>query len=99
MIVNKNILRQHTNDEVLITRIMMKARNIGVKIFERMGTSKNGAICPATHFNLNEMIEAMQEHVKVVRSCYRKHNEVLLEDLKMICERIGNEKRNNNCIV
>ncbi|NOQ31765.1 MAG: hypothetical protein GQ570_11645 [Helicobacteraceae bacterium] len=81
MTISRTILHQKLNDEKLSVRIMCKAKAFNITK-DVMGRDVRDWICLLVCFDLDEFIEAQEEHIKVMRKDYVEYNKELLEIMK-----------------
>ena len=78
MIHNKMTLRDHIEDEKLISKILRKATRYNIA-FDRMQRNKKGAIYPMIHFELDKWLEAHRNAVNNTGAGEVKANHKMLE--------------------
>jgi len=78
MIINREILNQHTTHKYTVERVMAKARHFQI-IFDKMARTSNGAIYPTVHFKKADWIEAQKIHIATMRIDAVATNTQLLE--------------------
>ncbi len=83
MILNRQKLRKHIEDENTITFIMKKANKFGIA-FDSMMTGDNGRIFPTRNFVLSEWINKHEKFMKTLRVDWVYYNMDVLKIVKGI---------------
>lgn len=91
MIVNRIILSEYIDDS-LITYLFSKSLKLSIESrFEKMIEDRTGALKFMVHFDLNELIEAQEKYVELVRKDFALHNKLVLQELIIIRKSILKE--------